>query len=161
MALAPLNTNTVEALGSASDPSPASKGPRTSPSKMIRSRSMQSEGGAADFGLFDIDLDDLTWSPTSVVSPSVDLFQLDQDLLTVTTFCSASSVREDVVARRIARVLRRGLLPDGEDASEGHGASRALSCLRGQGFACDLGCSRRSKGDIFHCPRHEYVRVTR
>jgi len=102
-----------------------------------------------EVGLFDIDLENgCSWSPTSVVNSVVDLFQLEQDILTVNTICSAASVREDVIVRRVRRILKSD-----EDCS----AESALKQLEFLGFPASISCSRRKKGDIFHCPRHEFL----
>jgi len=107
-------------------------------------------GVVEEVGLFDIDLENgCSWSPTSVVDSVVDLFQLEQDILTVNTICSAASVREDVIVRRVRRILKS----DQEDCS----AESALKQLEFLGFPVSISCSRQKKGDIFHCPRHEFL----
>merc|ERR1711937_918174 len=69
---------------------------------------VQSEGGLSDAARFYIDLDDLTWSPASLVSELYDTQQLEQDLATLGTICSASSVKEEKRVRRIRKMLRSG-----------------------------------------------------
>jgi uncharacterized protein (TIGR01615 family) len=152
----------VESRASASGPCKnkgGKKGESTSTS-MVRKPSFPStETFVEEIGLFSIDLDDgSTWSPNSVVDSrkTVDLFQLESDILTLSTICSASTVKEDVTLRRVGRSLKRNSAACGT-------AKEALAHLKSQGFAVELAYSRHKKGinrdgDIF-TPRHEFLKV--
>ena len=65
------------------------------------------DAAVEEVGLFDMDLENgSTWSPTRKVASSVDLSKLQQDMATLETICDASSVKEDVILRRVRRVLK-------------------------------------------------------
>ncbi|UPQ98090.1 hypothetical protein HOP50_02g13880 [Chloropicon primus] len=138
---------------------------------------VQSEGGLSDAALFDIDLDDLTWSPTSLVSEVDDALQLEQDLATLGTICSAASVKEEKRVRRIRKVLRSGddtsestestessssssSSSSSDSASSSGAVAKALGQLGPLGYPVSVASSRRKiKGDIFRCPHHEFLRM--
>jgi len=129
---------------------------------------VQSEGGLSDAALFDIDLDDLTWSPTSLVSELDDTQHLEQDLATLGTICSASSVKEEKRVRRIRKILRSGddissssSYDDDESTESSSGSvAKALDQLAHLGYPVSVASSRRKgKGDIFRCPHHEFLRM--
>jgi len=106
----------------------------------------------ADSGLFDIDLEDgSSWSPTSVVDSTIDLFQLESDITTLDTICSASSVEEDVMIRRVRRILKS------EEVSGSTGS--AFDHLKSLGFPVEKAFNRQMKKDIFHSPRHEFLKL--
>jgi len=120
--------------------------------------SFHSEPGAVeDLGLFALDLDDgSTWSPNSVVdSKTVDLFQLENDILTLRSICSASTVKEDMTLRRLHRILKQREWSTGT-------VKDVLDHFKSKGFPGELAYSRQKKGrgsDIFHSPRHEFLKV--
>jgi len=129
----------------------------SSTTSMVRKPSFPS---VEEIGLFSLDLDDgSTWSPNSVVDSrkTVDLFQLESDILTLGTICSASTVKEDVTLRRVGRSLKS----NGAACST---AKKAFCHLKSQGFSVALAYSRHRKGanrdggDIF-TPRHEFLKV--
>jgi len=131
----------------------AFQGAARSSSKLIMKRTDLDEAGLF-FGevLFDLEIDE---SPTSTL-PFVDCSQLEQDLQMVKTICSASSVQEDVLVRRIGRVLSAAK----KGGAGGECTARAaLESLEDLGFPVSLSTSRQKKGDPFRCPRHEFLKL--
>jgi len=109
------------------------------------------DAAVEEVGLFDMDLENgSTWSPTRKVASSVDLSKLQQDMATLETICDASSVKEDVILRRVRRVLK---------GEEGWNTTTAIAKLESLGYQVELGHSRKMKRDIFRTRPHSFVRL--